>query len=152
VPPRSLSRSVPTTTAEDPERAIGARPARIVLALLALAAAVALLAAQHLKDRPPLVDGTGVVWHPATGKLAASQSATFSFYTRYTDRITVSVVSERTGQPVAVLARAITARPFHRLSFHWAPSGARPGTYDVSVHFDRLDRTTIVPAVSFTIR
>lgn len=128
--------------------------ARIVLALLALAAAVALLVAQHLKNEPPLIAGTGVVWHPAQGPIDAhTQPITFSFYTAYDDNLDVSVVAEPAGRTIAVLARDLPAHKGLRLYFRWpSAASAPPGTYEVAVHFDRLDRTTIVPTISFELR
>jgi hypothetical protein len=122
--------------------------------VLAVAVAAALLAAQHLKDKPPLIDGTGVVWHPARGLIdPRTQPISFSFYARYDDRLDVAVVAERSGAVVATLARDVAARPFERLRFHWAgAASAPPGAYEVRVHFARLDRTTTVPSISFDLR
>jgi len=135
-------------------RAEGTPGARLVLALLALATAVALLLAQHLKDKPPLIDGAGVAWHPAQGLIdARTQPITFSFHVGYRDNITVSIVAERTGRTVAVLARERLASPYPRLYFRWTDAASAPaGTYEVEVHFERLDRTTIVPLIRFALR
>ncbi len=121
---------------------------------LAVAVAVALLVAQHLKDKPPLIDGTGVVWHPAQGLIdPRAQPISFSFYTRYRDDLDVAVIATRTGRAVAALARDLPARPFERLDFRWpGAKSAPPGGYEVRVHFARLDRTTIVPSISFELR
>lgn len=121
---------------------------------LAVAVAVALLVAQHLKDKAPLIDGTGVVWHPAQGLIdPRTQAVSFSFYARYSDKLDVSVIAKRTGRTVAALARELPARPFERLYFRWpGASSAPPGAYEVRVHFARLDRTTIVPSINFDLR
>lgn len=122
--------------------------------VLAIAVAVALLVAQQLKNKPPLIDGEGVVWHPAVGLIdPRTQPVRFSFYARYDDRIDVTIVSEQTGRTVATLERDLSVRPFERRYFHWpGAAGARPGLYEVRVHFARLDRTTLVPAISFDLR
>ena len=104
--------------------------ARVVLVALAVAVAVALLVAQHLKDKPPLIDGTGVVWHPTGGRIdARAQPISFSFKVGYSDRITVTVVAQRTGKIAAVVARELRVRPNPRVYFSWpGAASAPPGT------------------------
>lgn len=133
--------------------------ARVVLVALAVAVAVALLVAQHLKDKPPLINGSSDIWHPAGTAFDPSlASATFSFVPDYGDRLTVSIVDERTGA-VAKVFPAFTFNP-HRYrtpTLRWngrSTDGrlAPPGRYEVRVHFASLDRTTTDPTIEFTIK
>ena len=135
-------------------RAEAAPGARIVLALLAVAVAVALLLAQHLKGDPPLIDGTGVVWHPTHGLIdPRTQPISFSFYARYRDHLDVRIIAEPSGRTVTTLARDVPVRPFERLHFGWPGASRAPrGIYEVEVHFARLDRTVVVPSISFELR
>jgi hypothetical protein len=148
---------VSSTRSESGDSAVAAPLARIALALLALAAVGALLIAQHLKHEPPLVIDDAI-WHPSHGPFdPRSTTAVFSFQTHYRDELTVSILSTRTGKAVRLLASAYPVAPYLRTEdFHWngrTSSGALApaGNYDVQVHFDRLNRTTQIPQVSFHV-
>jgi hypothetical protein len=125
--------------------------------LLVAATAAALLIAQDLKHDNPLIDGAGVVWHPDGAFDPQASPARFSFVSYYHDRLTVSIVSDRSGKVVDVIARNYAVKPYERTpTWRWrgttttgapAPSGA----YSVHVHFDRLNRTTPVPEIVFHV-
>jgi len=151
----SDSSELATDSEVDPDRAIATRPARIIVVLLAIAAAGALLAAQHLKGRQPLLDSA--VWRPPAGVFEPQNGpATVSFKPYYADTLTVSVVHD--GKLVAVIGRDYRDRAYQRsATFAWngrTATGRRaaPGDYQVEVHFQRLDRTTLVPSVEFEIK
>jgi hypothetical protein len=129
--------------------------ARLVVVALAIAAAVALLVAQHLKEHKALLNSA--VWRPAAAPFdPGAGPATVSFKPYYNDTLTVSVV--RNGRLVAVIARDYRDHANHRTAtFKWpgatqAGTLAPPGYYYVQVHFARLDRTTLVPSVRFQIK
>jgi hypothetical protein len=152
---RSSSSSVPNTPRE-PVPAAVSRPARITFALLLLASVAALLLAQHLKDRHALIDSAA--WTPAGhGFEPLTQTASFSFKPYYHDRLTVSIVSDRTGRVIAVVRRDMDVVGWQRTAtIAWngrTSSGAPapPGYYGVEVHFARLDRTTIVPELTLEV-
>ena len=128
--------------------------ARIVLVLLALATAVALLLAGHLKGRLPLIDGAGVVWHPSAPFNPSSQTPSFSFTSDYRDVLRVSIIAKPTGRTVTVIRRALRVYGHgHRTpTLHWDARGTAPGTYEVEVHFAHLNRTVLIPTISFTLR
>jgi hypothetical protein len=131
--------------------------APITVALLAIATVIGLLVAQHLKDDPALIQANAVVWSPSSGYFdPRHEVAEVSFVTPYANRLTVSVVSARSGKVVAVLARNYRTHGY-RSDFFWhgeTSSGtpAPPGDYAVSVRFAGLDRTTRVPSAAFDIR
>ncbi len=148
---------MPTTQGEPGRAPRAGRLAAAVLASLALATAGALLIAQHLKDKLPLI-GADAIWHPNGRPFhPLTETAAFSFSTRYRDRVSVSVVAARTGRIVTVLERQYPVAPYrHTKTFYWDGSGtsgqlAASGSYVVDVHFDRLDRTVQVPQVLFTL-
>jgi len=160
---RSSSRSVPTTAREPggaPVRRLASAattPARIAFALLVLATLAALLIAQHLKHELPLVVADAA-WHPTGPFDPRIGPATFTLKTSYDDDLTVSIVSAQTGRTVAVIARDYAVARGRRTApaFRWggrASNGAYApaGRYVVDVHFDRLDRTTEVPQISFDV-
>lgn len=132
--------------------------APIAVALLAIATVVGLLVAQHLKDDPALIQANAVVWSPSSGYFdPRHEVARVSFVTPYHDRLTVSVVSARSGKVVAVLARNYRKHGYRSYFPPWngrTSSGALapPGNYAVSVRFAGLDRTTRVPSASFHIQ
>ena len=124
--------------------------ARAIFAVLALAALLALGLAQRLKDHKALIDSA--VWSPAGRTFdPRTQTASFSFTPYYDDRVTVAIVSRASGRTVATVARNLPVVGWHRTAkLPWDGRTARgalapPGDYEVSVHFTRLDRTTIVP-------
>jgi hypothetical protein len=147
---------VPSNRTEPGGRLGAAALARIALALLALATVGALLIAERLKQKPSLVIASAI-WHPSQGSFdPRTSTATFSFDTHYRDDLSVSIVGA--GGAVVVLARNYPVAPYRRTEiFRWngrtatgklAPAGA----YVVQVHFDRLDRTTQVPQISFQLK
>lgn len=147
---------MPTSRSEPPGRQAAAPLARIVFGLLALAAVAALLIAQQLKGHQALV-GSGD-WRPIGAFDPSTQTAWVSFTTAYSDRLTISVVSARTGTVVAKLATNYPLRADHRSkTFLWngrtkSGSFAPNGDYDVTVHFQRLDRTPGIPGVEFELK
>jgi hypothetical protein len=130
--------------------------ARIALALLALATVGALLIAEQLKHEHPLINANAI-WRPTAGAFdPATTAASFSFTSFYPDDLSVSIVSKQTGDVVAAIARRYPLTTYRTRTFKWPGTtltGARApaGTYYVQVHFDRLDRTTDVPQVSFDL-
>jgi hypothetical protein len=148
---------VPTTRRDDGGRPAGAPLARIALALLVAATCAALLIAQQLKHEQPLVDASAA-WHPAGGTFnPRGGAASVDFVTNYRDRVSITVVSTRTGRVVATLARDYAVSPNLRTeAFPWNGRSTTgviepTGTYVVDVHFDRLDRTLQIPQVSFKL-
>jgi hypothetical protein len=148
---------VSSTRSESGDSAVAAPLARVALALLALAAVGALLIAQDLKHEQPLV-GANAIWHPSQGTFDPRTTvATFSFVTVHRDRVSVSVVSTRTGKALLTITRNYPVEPHLRTAqFKW--NGRRSdgalapaGRYVVQVHFDRLDRTTQIPQVAFDV-
>jgi hypothetical protein len=147
---------VPTTSSDADGRQAAAPLARIALALLVLATCGALLIAQQLKHDQPLVSANAI-WHPSQGPFdPRTTPASFSFVSAYRDDVSVAIVSSN-GKLVATLARNYPVVP-HRSSriFEWrgpTSSGALApaGSYRVQIHFDRLDRTTLVPQVAFDV-
>jgi hypothetical protein len=146
------------TTRSDVAASPAAAPlAWIVFALLVLASAAALLVAQKLKHDPPLIQASAI-WMPNSGAFDPQRTAaTFSFQTSYNDKVTVSIVSTHSAKTVAVLARNYQVRRYRRTEqFSWkgrtATGGLAPaGTYVVTVHFERLDRTPTIPEVRFDL-
>jgi hypothetical protein len=136
-----------------------ARGARIVLVGLAVAVAVTLLVAQHLKNDPPLINGSSDVWHPAGAPFERQrETASFSFVPGYHDRLTVAIVAAQTGKVVKAFPSFTFGRHEYRTpTFRWngrtAGGALAPaGRYEVRVSFAALHRTTIDPSISFTIK
>lgn len=145
-----------STRSESGDAAVAAPLARIALALLALATVGALLIAEHLKSRTALAGSA--IWQPSSGPFdPRTATASFSFTSPYSDHVTVSIVSGETGKVIAVIARNYPIARYRRTErFPWngrsATGALEPsGTYVVQVHFDRLDRTTRVPQISFDL-
>jgi hypothetical protein len=132
--------------------------ARVVLALLVVASAAALWIAQQLKHKDPLINASGVVWHPTGAFDPYATPARFSFQAYYKDHITVSIIATKTGRVVDVIARDYAVRIGHRTpTWSWpgiTTTGAivPSGTYSVQVHFERMDRTTALPEAVFYVR
>lgn len=148
---------MPTTRTEPGGSSGAARLARIAFASLALATLGALAIAEHLKSQKALTDSA--VWRPSTGTFDPKTArASVSLECYYRDHISVSIVSAKTGQVVALIARDYPVEPYrHTEAFPWTGRNMRgslvpAGTYVVQVHFDRLDRTTQVPQAMFVVK
>jgi hypothetical protein len=159
-PRKSSSRSVRTTRSDaaGPQAPAPVPLAALVLALLVAATVAALLIAQHLKHENPLINASGVVWHPDGQFDPQVMPARFSFVPSYDDRVTVSILADLTGKVVDVIARNEAIKAYQRTpTWRWpgtTTGGAPPpsGSYSVQVHFDRLGRTTPIPEIVFHVR
>jgi hypothetical protein len=152
---------------------------RIGFAAVALACIGALFATQQIKEKPPLVNSNVESTGPQLDPLSpdkADRAVLFSFVLSYTDHVSVTIVAEPSGRFVAVPevvagtnlhpahggngqlldARALRMRSYSRPVFRWngrTASGALAprGGYAVKLHMDKLDRTLLVPGISFQV-
>ncbi len=140
--------------------AAGARASAPRAALLAFAALALLVAAsvallfydQALKSQTPLVQRVGGRTHFRPLGPPGDREAHFHFEVTVVDVLDITVLSASSGRAVKVIGRHLHRREYRRFRLAWngrtaAGTLAPPGTYLVSVHFERRDQTVVVPGL-----
>lgn len=145
----------------------GARPravraatlARVALVLLVAASVYALFRDQELKREPPLLKRPKAytdTFQPSGAGHPFDRAAHFDVRATVGDVLDIWVVTPA-GRQVDAVATGLRVREYRSVRLHWdgtttAGQAARPGVYELRIHFRRAGQTLIVPGFRLLLK